>query len=48
MENSYNILDMIAGYFSNANQLLNTLLNLFSAADSVCPDKNFGQFQILK
>lgn len=42
MEISYNILDMIARYFSNAYQLLNTLLNLVSAADSVCPDKNFG------
>jgi len=42
MEISYNILEMIPGYFSNANQLLNTLLNLVSAADSVCPDKNFG------
>lgn len=42
MEISYNILDMIAGYLSNANHLLNTLLNLVSAAGSVCPDKNFG------
>jgi hypothetical protein len=39
---SHNILDMIARYFSNANQLLNTLLNLVSAAGSVCPYKNFG------
>jgi hypothetical protein len=42
MEISYNILDKIAGYFSSANQLFNTLLHLFSAADSVCPDENFG------
>jgi len=42
MEISYSTLDMIAGYFSNANQLLNTLLNLVSATCSVYPDKNFG------
>lgn len=35
MEISSSILDMIAGYFSNANQLLNTLLNLVSAAGSL-------------
>jgi len=48
MEISYNILDIIAGYFSNANQLLNTLLKLVSAAGSVCPDKDFGLLWILK
>jgi hypothetical protein len=48
MEISYNILDIRAGYFSNANQLLNTLLNLVNAAGSVCPDKNFGLLWILK
>jgi len=35
MEISYSILDMIAGYFSNANQVLNTLFNLVSAAGSL-------------